>query len=96
MNALFERFDLLVTAGPYGPAPLISEVAASRSFDGPEITVPFSLTSVPALCLCIGFTRSGLPLSMQMIGPYLGDAAVLRAAQSYQAATDWHRRRPPL
>jgi aspartyl-tRNA(Asn)/glutamyl-tRNA(Gln) amidotransferase subunit A len=95
MHDLFGRFDLLVTAGPYGPAPLISEVAASWSFDGPEITVPFSLTSVPALSLPVGFTRSGLPLAMQMIGPHLGDGRVLRAAQSYQAATSWHERHPP-
>jgi aspartyl-tRNA(Asn)/glutamyl-tRNA(Gln) amidotransferase subunit A len=96
MHDLFDRFDLLVTAGPYAPAPLINDVAASWSFDGPEITVPFSLTSVPALSLCIGFTRSGLPLSMQMIGPHLGDGRVLRAAQSYQAATSWHERHPPM
>jgi aspartyl-tRNA(Asn)/glutamyl-tRNA(Gln) amidotransferase subunit A len=96
MQDLFTRFDLLVTAGPYAPAPLISEVAASWSFDGPEITVPFSITSVPALSLCIGFTRSGMPLSMQMIGPHLGDGRVLRAAQSYQVATSWHERHPPM
>jgi aspartyl-tRNA(Asn)/glutamyl-tRNA(Gln) amidotransferase subunit A len=96
MHDLFSRFDLLVTAGPYGPAPLISEVAANWSFDGPEITVPFSLTSVPAMSLCIGFTRSGLPLSMQMVGPHLGDGRVLRAAQSYQTATSWHERHPPM
>jgi aspartyl-tRNA(Asn)/glutamyl-tRNA(Gln) amidotransferase subunit A len=96
MYDLFSRFDLLVTAGPYGPAPLISEVAASWSFDGPEITVPFSLASVPALSLCIGFTRSGMPLSMQMVGPHLGDGRVLRAAQSYQAVTSWHERRPRI
>jgi aspartyl-tRNA(Asn)/glutamyl-tRNA(Gln) amidotransferase subunit A len=96
MHDLFSRFDLLVTAGPYGPAPLISEVAASFSFDAPEITVPFSLTSVPALSLCIGFTRTGMPLSWQMICPHLGDGRVLRAAQSYQAATSWHERHPPM
>jgi aspartyl-tRNA(Asn)/glutamyl-tRNA(Gln) amidotransferase subunit A len=96
MHDLFGRFDLLVTAGPYGPAPLISEVVANWSFDGPEITVPFSLTSVPALSICIGFTGSGLPLSMQLIGPHLGDGRVLRAAQSYQAETSWHDRHPPM
>jgi aspartyl-tRNA(Asn)/glutamyl-tRNA(Gln) amidotransferase subunit A len=96
MNGLFERFDLLVTAGPYGPAPLISDAAANWTFDRPEIPVPFSVTSVPALSLCIGFTRSGLPLSMQMVGPYLGDGRVLRAAQSYQAATPWHNHHPPI
>jgi aspartyl-tRNA(Asn)/glutamyl-tRNA(Gln) amidotransferase subunit A len=94
MQRLFDRFDLLVTAGPYGPAPLIADVAANWTFDSPEVTVPFSVTCVPALSLCIGFTRSGLPLSMQIIGPHLGDGAVLRAAQSYQATTSWHNRHP--
>jgi aspartyl-tRNA(Asn)/glutamyl-tRNA(Gln) amidotransferase subunit A len=96
MHDMFDRFDLLVTAGPYGPAPLVSELAANWSFDGPEITVPFSVTSVPALSLCIGFARTGLPLAMQIIGPPLDDARVLRAAQSYQAATSWHEQHPPM
>jgi aspartyl-tRNA(Asn)/glutamyl-tRNA(Gln) amidotransferase subunit A len=94
MERLFDSFDLLVTAGPYGPAPLTADVAANWTFDSPEVTVPFSVTSVPALSLCIGFTRSGLPLSMQIIGPHLGDGAVLRAAQSYQSITPWHNRHP--
>lgn len=94
MQRLFDRFDLLVTAGPYGPAPLIADVAANWTFDSPEVTVPFSVTCVPALSLCIGFTRSGLPLSMQIIGPHQGDGAVLRAAQSYQSTTSWHNRHP--
>jgi aspartyl-tRNA(Asn)/glutamyl-tRNA(Gln) amidotransferase subunit A len=94
MERLFDRFDLLVTAGPYGPAGLIADVAANWTFDSPEVTVPFSLTGVPAMSLCTGFSRSGLPLSMQIIGPHLGDAAVLRAAQSYQSTTSWHNRHP--
>ena len=96
MHDLFDGSICSSPPGPYGPAPLIGEVAANWSFDGPEITVPFSLTSVPALSLCVGFTRSGLPLSMQMIGPHLGDGRVLRAAQSYQSATSWHDRHPPM
>jgi aspartyl-tRNA(Asn)/glutamyl-tRNA(Gln) amidotransferase subunit A len=94
IKRLFDCFDLLVTAGPYGPAPLTADVAANWTFDSPEVTVPFSVTSVPALSLCIGFTRSGLPLSMQIIGPHLGDGAVLRAAQTYQSTTSWHNRHP--
>ncbi len=95
IDALFDDFDVLVTAGPPGPN-LAADVAANWSFDRAEITVPFSLAGVPAISLCIGFTAVGLPLSMQIIGPQSGDRAVLRAAQAYQLATSWHRRRPPL
>jgi aspartyl-tRNA(Asn)/glutamyl-tRNA(Gln) amidotransferase subunit A len=96
IDRLFERFDLLVTAGPYGPAPLLQTVADNWVFDAPEVTVPFSLTRIPALCLPIGFTRSGLPLSMQIVGPRLGDRAVLLAGYAYQSMTGWHCRHPAV
>ena len=95
LEALFESFDILVTAGPDGPK-LTSDVVGSWKFDQPEITVPFSVAGLPAISLCIGFSAAGLPLSMQIIGPRGGDRAVLRAAHAYQAATDWHRRHPPV
>ena len=41
-----------------------------------------------------GFDRSGLPIGAQLIGPALGDLAVLDAAHAYQQETDWHRRHP--
>lgn len=95
LAGLAARFDVLVTAGPAGPAPAAA-VAANWEFDRPEITVPFSLTGMPALSLCIGFTRSGLPLAMQIAGPHFADRRVLRAAQAYEAATGWHGRHPLL
>jgi aspartyl-tRNA(Asn)/glutamyl-tRNA(Gln) amidotransferase subunit A len=96
MAGLFEQVDLLVTGGPHGPAPLLQTVVENWVFDAPEMTVPFSLTRMPALCLPIGFTPTGLPLSMQIIGPRLGDHAVLRAGHAYQSVTAWHERRPAI
>jgi Asp-tRNA(Asn)/Glu-tRNA(Gln) amidotransferase A subunit family amidase len=37
-----------------------------------------------------------LPIGIQFVGPVLGDAQVLRAAQLFQAYTDFHKQRPPL
>ena len=95
MNDLFRRFDLLVTAGPYGPASLISEVAANWSFDGPEITVPFSLTSVPAYRSVSGSRKTTAALHADD-RTASGRWALLRAAQSYQGATSWHNHHPPI
>jgi aspartyl-tRNA(Asn)/glutamyl-tRNA(Gln) amidotransferase subunit A len=58
-------------------------------------TVPANLAGLPALSLPCGFTDSGLPIGLQLIGPPLGESRLLRAAHAYEQATQWQRRRPP-
>ena len=41
-----------------------------------------------------GFDSKGLPIGAQLIGPALGDAAVLNAAYGFQLDTDYHRQSP--
>ena len=48
----------------------------------------------PALSLPCGADEQGLPIGAQLVGPALGDAAVLNAAHAYQLDTDWHTRTP--
>jgi Asp-tRNA(Asn)/Glu-tRNA(Gln) amidotransferase A subunit family amidase len=43
-----------------------------------------------------GFTSNGLPTAFQLFGRPLQEAALLRAADRYQQATDWHGREPGL
>jgi aspartyl-tRNA(Asn)/glutamyl-tRNA(Gln) amidotransferase subunit A len=50
---------------------------------------------VPAMSQCCGFTRGGLPVGLQLIGPPLGEEAVFRVGGAYQRLTEWHTRRPP-
>jgi aspartyl-tRNA(Asn)/glutamyl-tRNA(Gln) amidotransferase subunit A len=59
-------------------------------------TYPFNLTQQPALSLPCGFTRSGLPVGLQIVGARHADAGVLRVGQAYQDRTDWHTRVPNL
>jgi aspartyl-tRNA(Asn)/glutamyl-tRNA(Gln) amidotransferase subunit A len=44
--------------------------------------------SVPA-----GFD-AGMPVGLQLIGNYFGEAKLLGAAHRFQQATDWHTRTP--
>jgi len=53
-----------------------------------------SLAGVPAASVPCGFDAAGLPIGMQIIGPALDEATVLRAADAYQRVTDWHARKP--
>lgn len=59
-------------------------------------TYAFNLTQQPALSVPCGFTKAGLPVGLQVVGPRHADALVLRVGQAYEAATDWHRRTPTL
>ena len=49
-----------------------------------------------ALSLPAGFSPAGLPIGVQLIGAPFADATLVRIGRAFQAATDWHRRRPEL
>ena len=98
------RFDVLLAPTSHRPAPAIAAFtapitskteAAARFFTRRSFTTPAALAGTPALSVPCGFSRSGLPLSLQIIGRRFEDATVLRVGYAYEQATDWHRRRPP-
>ena len=59
-------------------------------------TLALSLAGLPGLTLPCGFDRAGLPIGLQIMGAAFDEATLLRVAQAYEQATDWHTRRPPL
>jgi hypothetical protein len=61
-----------------------------------SLTRPVSLTDLPALAVPCGFTRSGLPLGMQLIGRAWEEGTMLRIRHAYEQAAGWHQRRPPI
>lgn len=59
-------------------------------------TYPFSMANVPALALPMGFSKAGLPLSLQIAGRPFAEATVYRVGHAYETATPWHARHPDL
>ena len=97
MLALFRTYDALVTAGS-GPAPLLVRASANRALDHwtqPNPETPFSVTGIPAMTLCAGFTASGLPLAMQIAARPFDEATLLRVGHAYERASPWYGVRPP-
>ena len=60
------------------------------------LAYPFNLTGQPAVTVPCGFTTSGLPVGLQIVGKRYADGAVLRAAAAFEAARPWADRRPSL
>jgi aspartyl-tRNA(Asn)/glutamyl-tRNA(Gln) amidotransferase subunit A len=59
-------------------------------------TRPWNGLGLPAISVPCGFTKDGLPIGLQIIGPAGDEARVLALAHAYEQATDWHARKPPL
>ncbi len=93
MTAFFEDYDLLLAPTTIVP-PFPAEDRTVTSCPGQEfetyidwlaIVFAITLTSAPALSLPCGFTRDGLPVGLQMIGPLRGEAQILSFAAALEA-----------
>src|SRR5580704_19069135 len=92
----FESVDALVTPTLPIPPPAISDPKADDILPAVRNTSPFNVNGLPAISVRCGFTRTGLSIGMQIIGPPGGDAVVLQLAHAYEQATDLHKRRPQV
>ena len=95
MKPLFEKHDVLLTCG-FGPAPRLDAHSTPNFWRRSNVFTPSNVGRTPALVLCGGFSRSGLPLGVQLIGRPCDDARVLKVGHAFQCATDWHERHPQL
>lgn len=98
MNEFHAKYDLLLT-------PVLAVPAFSADRDEPEgydrrdwypFTFPFNLTRQPAASVPCGFTSSGLPVGLHIVGPRHRDLLVLQAAYAYEQAAPWHHHRPSI
>ena len=102
MKRFHQKYDLLLTPSTAIPAFAAGVVAPERPAGEEDWTwwtpfsFPFNLTQQPAMSVPCGFSRDGLPIGLQLVGPMQREDLVLRAAHAYQQETDHHLRRPPL
>jgi aspartyl-tRNA(Asn)/glutamyl-tRNA(Gln) amidotransferase subunit A len=91
VQALFTRFDVLVSPtlsrpaldvdhDPFQPVTIAGEVAGSIRGAWYPYTWPFNLSGHPAVSLPCGWSADGLPIGLQIVGPWDADRRVLALA----------------
>ena len=94
-QAAFKDCDVI--AGPV--APTVAWALGGKSdplaaYLADIYTLPASLAGLPGLSVPAGFGEGGMPVGLQLIGNYFGEAKLLNAAHQLQQATDYHLRQP--
>jgi aspartyl-tRNA(Asn)/glutamyl-tRNA(Gln) amidotransferase subunit A len=92
---IFSSVDLLVTPTLPSPPVLITQ-AASPSAVSIRNTSPFDVLGLPTISVPCGFTNSGLPIGLQIVGAPFAELKVLALAHDYERETEWHKRNPTL
>jgi aspartyl-tRNA(Asn)/glutamyl-tRNA(Gln) amidotransferase subunit A len=83
------------------PKILDSDVGNSPDAEGviqrlTRFTRPVNYLGLPALAVPCGFTTTGLPVGLQIIGRAFDEATLLQIGSAFQRATDFHMRSPEL
>ena len=105
VRPLFERYDLLLTPSLSIAALPVNRInpehwpQPSNAWDWlawASFSYPFNFTGQPAASIPAGFTPSGHPVGLQIVGRRFADLTVLQASAAFEQARPWAARRPPL
>ena len=103
VRRVYERFDLLLcptlpvppfAVGQDDADPLEGEQLGPLQWT--RFTYPFNLTGQPAASVPAGWTKSGLPVGLQIIGNRYADLLVLQASRAWEQLQPWNHKRPTL
>ncbi|NWG40099.1 MAG: Asp-tRNA(Asn)/Glu-tRNA(Gln) amidotransferase subunit GatA [Hydrogenophilaceae bacterium] len=94
--AAFKQCDVIL--GPTAPTPAFN--SGEKASDPVAMylsdiyTIAVNLAGLPGMSIPCGFSASGRPIGLQLIGNLFSEARLLNVAHQYQLQSDWHLRRP--
>ena len=102
-NKIFEQVDVIA-----GPAmPVTASLPGQTQVEAGEHTIGvvramtqynevFNLTGHPAMSLPCGFSKSGLPIGMQLVGRVFDEPTIIQIAHAFEEATGYWKLSPEL
>ena len=99
-DAAFERCDVVLSPTAPTPAFRIGEKSSDplSMYLTDVFTVTCNIAGIAGVSIPCGFTtgEKPLPIGLQLLGPAFEEEKLLRVARMYEAATNWHTRRPAV
>jgi aspartyl-tRNA(Asn)/glutamyl-tRNA(Gln) amidotransferase subunit A len=90
----FKKFDVLASPTCPSVAFRLGEISDPYEMYLQDVfTIPADLAGICGVSIPGGFS-DGLPVGLQILGDFLGEAAILRVAAAFQRVTDYHTRWP--
>jgi aspartyl-tRNA(Asn)/glutamyl-tRNA(Gln) amidotransferase subunit A len=95
-SAAFERCDLIASPVAPTPAPLIGAHADDplAMYLSDVYTLSANLAGIPGISVPCGFSRSGLPIGLQLMAAHFGEERLLSAAHAFEQETQFYRKQP--
>ena len=94
----FSKYDILIT--PVSPTPafkLKEKVSDPLTMYLSDIyTIPINLAGIPAISLNCGYSKSNLPIGLQIIGKHFSEETILRAAFNFEQNNELEKRKPSI
>jgi aspartyl-tRNA(Asn)/glutamyl-tRNA(Gln) amidotransferase subunit A len=94
----FKEVDILLTPVAPTPAFRIGEKTSDplQMYLSDIFTIPVNLAGICGISVPAGFSKDGLPVGLQLLGRPFGEEAIIRAAYSFEQATEWHIKKAAL
>jgi aspartyl-tRNA(Asn)/glutamyl-tRNA(Gln) amidotransferase subunit A len=94
----FKKVDVILTPTSPTPAFKMGEKTEDplQMYLSDIFTISVNLSGIPAISIPCGFTKSGLPIGLQILGPFFAEDRVIQAAYAFEQNTDYHLRKPKL
>jgi len=94
----FEKVDVILTPVAPTPAFRIGEKINDplQMYLSDIFTIPVNLAGTCAISVPAGFSGESLPIGMQLIGKPFGEETIIRAAYTFEQATEWHKKKADI
>ncbi len=96
-KAAFDKVECIVCPTSPVPAFRLGERTENpiEMYLSDVFTISANLAGIPGISIPCGFTRSGLPIGLQILGPAFNESRILQVARAYERETDWRKTRRP-